>query len=195
MEHSVSDVSRWIEDLRSGSEQAADDLWKYYQRRLRFIAFRRLRRFPGAVVDDEDIALSAFRSFVRRHQEGCFPGIERRDDMWRMLVVIAVRKSINEIRRSRCLRRHPGPTAGVAVQSLDSDTADPHPSPETQVMINESIGHLLNQLPDEELREIAMAKTAGYTNTEIAVALGRSLATVERRLQLIRRIWQRQVDE
>ena len=42
---------------------------------------------------------------------------------------------------------------------------------------------------DDKLRATALAKLEGYTNRELTTRLACSLATVERRLQLIRRIW------
>jgi DNA-directed RNA polymerase specialized sigma24 family protein len=48
---------------------------------------------------------------------------------------------------------------------------------------------LLDNLGDETLRTLAVGKLEGYTNTDLAGRLGCSLATVERKLALIRRIW------
>jgi len=41
-------------------------------------------------------------------------------------------------------------------------------------------------------RQIAQWKLDGYTNAEIAQRLGCGLRTVERRLELIRRIWEQE---
>jgi DNA-binding NarL/FixJ family response regulator len=48
---------------------------------------------------------------------------------------------------------------------------------------------LLLERLDESLRPIARMKLEGYTNTEISAKLGVVERTVERRLNLIRRIW------
>jgi DNA-binding NarL/FixJ family response regulator len=42
---------------------------------------------------------------------------------------------------------------------------------------------------DEELQQVARFKLEGYTNEEIASAIGRVERTVERRLDHIRKIW------
>jgi DNA-directed RNA polymerase specialized sigma24 family protein len=56
-----------------------------------------------------------------------------------------------------------------------------------------SCRRLLDMLPTAELCQVAMWKLEGYTNEEIAHRLnggrGRSLGTVERKLERIRRIW------
>ena len=42
-----------------------------------------------------------------------------------------------------------------------------------------------------ELKQVALLKLEGYQNAEVAVRLGCSLPTVERKLRLIRRLWTR----
>jgi DNA-directed RNA polymerase specialized sigma24 family protein len=55
-------------------------------------------------------------------------------------------------------------------------------------MVAENCIRLLDRL-DPALRQIAQLRLDGYTNIEIATRLGCALRTVERRLELIRRIW------
>jgi len=56
--------------------------------------------------------------------------------------------------------------------------------------VAEECQRLLEMLGDDQLRSVALWKMEGYTNEEIAGKLGCAVATVERRLRLIRRIWQ-----
>jgi DNA-directed RNA polymerase specialized sigma24 family protein len=49
---------------------------------------------------------------------------------------------------------------------------------------------LLAQL-EPELQQVALAKMDGYNNDEIARQLDCSIRTIERRLHLIRSIWER----
>jgi DNA-binding NarL/FixJ family response regulator len=55
--------------------------------------------------------------------------------------------------------------------------------------VAEECEHLLARLADPRLRRVAEWKMEGYTNSEIARELGCVESTVERKLQLIRRIW------
>ena len=55
-------------------------------------------------------------------------------------------------------------------------------------MVSE-IEQLLDDLRDEELRAIALAKIAGSSNAEIAAQRNCSQRTIERRLKLIRDKW------
>lgn len=66
----------------------------------------------------------------------------------------------------------------------------PDPSPEFAVELAEEYHRLLDALGDDELRRVAVRKVEGYSNQEIADEIRRSVATVERKLRLIRQIWE-----
>ena len=57
-------------------------------------------------------------------------------------------------------------------------------------MITEECRVLLDRLGDAVLRQIALAKMGMFTNQEIADKFGRSLSWVNRKLDLIRSIWE-----
>src|SRR4051794_39017001 len=94
-------VTRWIGDLRSGGDAAAQRLWERYFDRLVHLARNKLRALPrrGAAEDEEDAALSAFDSFCRGVARGQFPRLTDRDDLWRLLVVLTVRKAFDQVER------------------------------------------------------------------------------------------------
>lgn len=133
--------------------------------------------------DGEDVALSAFDSFVRATTAGRFPRLHDRDDLWRVLFTLTVRKAADVRLAEQRLKR-----GGGAVQSLDGDIADPAPDPAEAAMIAESVERLLGSLSDE-LRSIALAKMEGDTNSEIGERIRRTEVTVERKLRLIRTLW------
>ncbi len=60
-------------------------------------------------------------------------------------------------------------------------------------MMAEECQRLLEQLDDDGLRTLALAKMEGYSNKEIAGQVGCSVRTVERRLKLIRDTWKEEV--
>ena len=62
-------------------------------------------------------------------------------------------------------------------------------SGEEQAASNEVIQHFLEQLSEATLRGIVSLKLHGFTNEEIAEKLGCATRTVERKLNLIRRLW------
>src|SRR5262249_22722064 len=91
---SVGSVTAWIEQLRAGDHAAAERLWKGYFQRLVVLARRKLRRAPSGMAGAEDVALSAFANFCRGVEQGRFPKLHDRDDLWRLLFVITERKAI-----------------------------------------------------------------------------------------------------
>ena len=61
-------------------------------------------------------------------------------------------------------------------------------------MMADECRRLLEELDDQQLRELAVAKMEGYKNEEIARRLDCSLRTVERRLRLIRKQWKQEIN-
>ncbi len=54
---------------------------------------------------------------------------------------------------------------------------------------------LFASLGDEELQTLALLKMEGYANAEIAQRQGWALRTVERKLRMIRHIWEDEAGE
>jgi DNA-directed RNA polymerase specialized sigma24 family protein len=53
----------------------------------------------------------------------------------------------------------------------------------------EAFQALMGRLPNAEVRTVALRKLEGYTNAEIAKRLSCAESTVERRLRVIRTLW------
>lgn len=184
-------ISSWIEDLRTGRASAGEKLWaRYYSRMLR-LARTRLPQATRRVADEDDIAVSAFASFLRGISNGLFPQLSGRAELWKLLAQITVMKSREQVRNLNRLKRATHRTCVDADQVL-AELADPSMQPAAAALINDSLQFLL-ELLDEEMRDIAVAKLRGHTNQEVADQLNRSLPTIERRLRLIRRIWSREL--
>ena len=192
-------VAHWIQALRGGDPEAAQKLWERYFPRLVGLARKRLRGARRRVEDEEDVALSAFKSFWRGVREGRIPQLADRNDLWRLLVVITARKAIDVWRREgRGGGRVVGESAlldpaGSADAGIDQVVGD-EPTPEFAAQVAEECQRLLDMLGDDELRSIAVLKMEGHTNKEIAARLPQpvALATVERRLRVIRKLWEQE---
>jgi RNA polymerase sigma factor (sigma-70 family) len=196
---SAGSVTTWIEQLRSGNRAAAQQLWQRYFPRLVGLARRKLAGTPRRAADEEDVALSAFDSFCRGVEQGRFPQLGDRDDLWAMLVVITVRKAIDLKQHEGRQKRGGGQVGGESV--LDELLGDEdgeggigqvvgaEPTPELAAQVAEEFQRLLAKLGSDELRSIAVWKLEGYTNAEIAAQLDCAEVTVERRLNLIRSVW------
>jgi DNA-directed RNA polymerase specialized sigma24 family protein len=195
-------VTTWVEQLRAGNRDAAQQLWERYFPRLVGLARKKLQGLPRRAADEEDVALSAFDSFCRGAEQGRFPQLGDRDNLWELLVLITARKAIDlrhhETRQKRgggkvggesALEDRPGrDDGGVAIEQV----VGAEPTPALAVQVADEFGRLLEMLPTEELRAVAVMKLESYTNTEIADRLGCALVTVERRLRLIRSAWERE---
>ena len=190
---SAGEVTRWIQDMQAGDRLAVQKLWEAYFRRLVGFARRKLGGLPRRAADEEDIALSAFDSLVRGAERGRFPRLEDRDDLWQILVVIAGRKVIDLAAREGRDKRdwHRVGADPEANGAILRGVTGREPDPAFEAELAETCRGLLERLPDDELRQIALFKMEGCTNEEIGVRLAVSLATVERRLALIRKTWDR----
>jgi DNA-directed RNA polymerase specialized sigma24 family protein len=184
---SEGSVTGWVDGLRDGDPAAARKLWGRYFGRLVGLARRRLRGTPRRGADEEDVALSAFDSFRRGAERGRFPDLGDRDDLWRLLVVITARKAGRLARYESRLKR-----GGGASQDPEQEVGGlvgREPSPEFAAQVAEECQQLLGLLGDGELRRVALWKMEGWTNEEIAGRLGCVPRTVERKLRLIRALW------
>ncbi len=193
---STGSVTTWVEQLRAGNRAAAQNLWECYFPRLVGLARQKLQGLPRRAADEEDVALSAFDSLCRGAEQGRFPLLHDRDDLWALLVVITVRKAIDLRQRENRQKRGGGKVAGESALDLllgseegsagISQIVGAEPTPELAAQIAEEFELLLAQLTSAELRAVAVWKLEGYTNAEIAARLGCAEVTVERRLRLIR---------
>jgi DNA-directed RNA polymerase specialized sigma24 family protein len=198
-----SSVSVWIEQLKAGEAEAAQPLWDRYFGRLVGLARKKLQGASRAVADEEDVALSAFTSFCRAVEGGRFPQLNDREDLWRLLVVLTVRKASNQRRDQRRLKRGAGKVldeagwAGEGTQPVSSPGQIPgrEPTPDFAALVAEECQRLLALLGDELLQAVAISKMEGRTNREMASLHGLALRTVERKLGLIRKIWETERDE
>jgi DNA-directed RNA polymerase specialized sigma24 family protein len=187
---SEGSVTRWIDQLQAGDFAAAQPLWERYFQLLVKLARRKLRGANAGGADEEDVALSAFDSFCRGLKRGRFPDLQDRDDLWKLLVVLTARKACRLLRDERRLKCGGGQPAS-ADQEL-AHVVSQEPSPEFAAACAENCQRLLDLLGDDELRSVALSKMEGYTTEEIAGRMNCASRTVERKLRLIRRLWEKE---
>jgi DNA-directed RNA polymerase specialized sigma24 family protein len=188
----MGSVTLWLGRMKAGDRnEAVNRLWTTYFRRLIGLAQRHLGSRHRAVADEEDIALSAFDSFIVAAQNGRFPKLDDREDLWHVLFVITARKAADLIESEGRQKRGGGrvqvPLGGDSdEQPLPSD----EPGPAEAAIMAEEFQRLLHTLPDPLLRQIAVWKLEGFSNSEISEKIGRSVPAVERKLRRIRETWQ-----
>jgi DNA-directed RNA polymerase specialized sigma24 family protein len=185
-------VTEWIERLKAGDRgEAVARLWEAYFDRLVSLARRHLAARPRAAADEEDVALSAFDSFVRAAGAGKFPRLDDRDDLWQVLFLITARKVADRVEADHRQKRGSG-RAALPLQPDDGSglpLPSREPDPAEAAAVAEGLDRLLSRIGDLTLRQVAVWKLEGYTNAEIGERLGRSEVTVERKVRLIRECW------
>ena len=178
---SADPVTLWINQVKEGQHDAVRQLLERYFQRLVQLARARLQGVPGLAAYDEDVALSAFKSLCLGAERDRFPQLADRDDLWRLLAVLTIRKAIDLQRR-----RRPQEAGAETLEQLLSR----EPPPELAAEVSEEYRRLLDRLGDPQLQAIALWKVEGYTNEEIAERLGCVVRSVERKLHRIRLAWQ-----
>jgi len=194
------DIAGLYDDLCVGDSQAAIAVWEQYYDRLVQVARQKLNGAPRRAFDEEDVALSALRTFMARAQKGRFYRWQSGGELWQLLLTITARKVSAHQRREMREKRGGGKVRGDSVFQSDDDTSSmpngiqemhgEDPCPAQLTMLLEEAEQLLDDLSDETLQRIARLRLAGYTNDEIAEMLGCVRRTVERKLGRIRRTWQ-----
>jgi len=190
-------ISQWLLNLADGESEAVERVWNDYFGKLARLARRKLDGLPQRDFDEEDVALSAMYSFCQGIAKHKFDRIQNREDLWKLLVTITARKTTAKRRAHFAQKRGGGQTRGesIFVRHDDddyggmADVLGTEPTPELAVSVAENCRKLLDMLPDETIRQIALWTLEGYRTEEIAAKLGCVRRTVERKLERIREIW------
>ena len=178
-------VTLLIGELRKGDGNAAQRIWDRYSPRLAALARLRLPARLRSVLDGEEIASQALEKVVMGLNEGKFPDLRDRDDLWSLLACVTVRRARNDVKQATRQKRTP---PGDRVP-LDEYLVAPDPPPDLNVIAAEQFQALLDRLSrtDESLRIIAYWRFEGYSRDEIAARMGCSLQKVIRKLEIVRK--------
>jgi DNA-directed RNA polymerase specialized sigma24 family protein len=191
---SQGSVTVWLEHLKEGRrDEATRKLWEVYFGKLVRLARARLAARPRLAEEAEDVALSAFDSFVRAVEAHRFPQLDDRHDLWQVLLMLTGRKAGKRLRQDQA-EKHGGGRVQVLselpARAPELPALSDEPDPAEAVAMAETCDWLLGRLEDDELRQVALWRLEGFSNAEVAAKLNRSVGAVERKLQLIRRIWE-----
>jgi DNA-directed RNA polymerase specialized sigma24 family protein len=195
-------ITHWIEQIRATDpavrNEAAGLIWQRYSLRLLELARNHLDRRIRRREDEDDVVQNMYASFCCRMRRGEYQ-LENRHDLWNLLVAMTLHKArkvaARHTRQGRAVRREEPCPAGDDSGSLAASAARlpaPDPTPEEAAELAEGVERLLRALPNPILRQVALWKLEGYTSEEIAAPekLDCAERTVERKLRLIREIWE-----
>jgi DNA-directed RNA polymerase specialized sigma24 family protein len=185
-------VTCWIGGLKAQSPDAQARIFERYFGSAVRLAGRRLGAARRREQDEEDVAVSAMRSFFAGVAADRFDRLAGRDDLWSLIAVITSRKAIRQMRRLLSLTRGGGRERGESVFAADgaglagtSDRGDDEAEADAR-----DLGRwLIEHLPEPMLRRVALMRLEGLSIDEIAAALDVVPRTVERKLARIREIW------
>ena len=174
---------------QSGYETAVGLLWEKYFLRMMLLARKKLAGAHNRAKDEEDIAVSAFKSFCAGMQAGKYEHGQE-NDLWPLLVTITINKSIDHLRHeNRAKRGGRHERSADAIEELITAEA----TPELQLVAHETLEQLfaaLDNTKDPSLRILATLRLNNEPPAIIAQQLGCTLRTIQRKLKTIQAIWQ-----
>src|SRR5947207_9581481 len=168
--------------LRTGSEDAAAQLYRRYAHRLRALARANTSAHLARRVDAEDIVQSVFRIFFTAASQGLYD-VPAGEDLWKLLLVIALNKIRAEGVFHQAAKRDIRTTAELDRLEPAAEPAgdDDFATSFLRLVVRDT----LDRLPPAERRMLEL-RMEGFEVAEIADRVGRSKRTVERCLQQAR---------
>jgi RNA polymerase sigma factor (sigma-70 family) len=192
-------VTDWIASLKAKDDHAAELLFQRYVERLKALSRAKLKGASRRVSDEEDIAMVAMATVFQGIREGRFHRLNDRHDLWQVLMMLVDRRVSDEIRRASRRKRGSGGEKGESAFMRRGESGsrlggidqveDREPTPDFAAEFVEEFNRRIAELDDQSLQQTALRKMEGYTNAEIAQERGCTERTVERKLSLIRKIW------
>ncbi len=180
------DFDSWWRQLEAGEESAATEIVDLYYDRLVRLARKRLAGMPPQVADDEGAVISALRSFFSAVQDGQFTRVGDEDDLWRILARITARKSVRQL---RVHWKQSGEGGQVDRRRELAELFSTDPTPDEEAALVEQCEKCFNALQEETLLQITRMRLQGMGTREIADQLEIHVRSVQRKLNLIKKIW------
>lgn len=196
-------VTTLIAELKQGDHAAAADLWTRYFDKLVNAARKKLGSAPQRAYGPEDIALSVFDSLCRGAERGNFSRLTDREDLWALLLAMTRQHAVDRIRYETRDKRGGGDVRGESIFAKAADGSvvfgidqlvGGDPTPEFLVDLQEQYKQLLDILKSDSLRKIAVMRLEGQSVKEIAAEFGYTTRWAQRKLELIKRTWLKQIE-
>lgn len=172
-----------VKRFRDGEDDAATALYIRYAERLLKLADRMVYSDVALQSDREGIVQSVFRTFFRRASSGQYDVLNG-DDLWRLMLAIALNKIRSTGTKNRTAKRDVNRTRSLdEISSAHDPGADDHEL--SLLHLKMTINELLSQLPVEH-HPIILLRIDGFEVADIARQTGRAKRSVERILQNFR---------
>lgn len=188
-------ISQWVAELKAGDEAAAARLWARYHRRIAGLV--RKYASPSAGHDVSLVVNSVFRTVFLRARDGKFdpapgvPGVTTQGQWEAMLFAIAFRKAARAFKQRQ--RHATAEWTDNDIESLASDENAAFLETEVEDVLNHVREHIRLRDPDaSRVLEQRLARPE-QTLQGSAAELGFSVSKIQRKLELIHGLLQRQL--
>ncbi len=166
--------------FRLGQEDAATELYRRYAPRVHGLARRQFSSRMARRVDADDIVQSVFCAFFQAVRKGYYD-VPDGEDLWRLLLVIA----LNKVRANRTFHLAARRDVRLTAPATHLQSKK-HKRDSTGQLLCLALDDALQQLDSTERRMVELL-IQGHEVAEIAAKVGRSKRTVERNLQAVRK--------
>jgi RNA polymerase sigma-70 factor (ECF subfamily) len=178
------EIGVFIARIRAGDEEAATELLRRYEAKVRLVVRRQLPRLLRSKFDSLDFLQSVWGSFFHRVRTGP-TDIQDEPNLVAFLAWAARNRVFDEYRRASSqkhdVRREEPLWEGDNARELVA----PLETPSQVVQAQETLEHLQDLIPDDR-REVLALKAEGYSCREIGERLGLSERTVQRVIESLR---------
>ncbi len=164
--------------FQAGEDDAATALYTRYAERLLQLANRSAGDDLSTRVDAEDIVQSVFRTFFRRVSDGHYL-IPEGEELWKLLLVIALNKVRMIAEHHRAAKRDVSHTRSMGMHEVENTT-------DATEVLRMTIDDILATLPMSH-QQVVHARIDCYEIGEIAERVAMSRRSVERILQSFRK--------
>ena len=187
-------ITRLLPSLRTRDERAIRELWQRYSGRVERLARPLIHGLAPGAGDEQDVAQSAFLALCESVSTPKAVDLRNRNELWRLLAAISRRKAIDRVRRELRERRG-GASKPVhtELQRLPGSSA----APDEIVELKDTLCRLfavLEENSDPRLRLVALLRLQEVESAEIAERLNCTMRTVQRKLLILQRVWQEEIE-
>jgi DNA-binding NarL/FixJ family response regulator len=185
-------ITRLLRQLPTKDEQVVQEVFNFYFQNLARRAKKVLSDRGGVIAsDEEDLAMLVMTSFLKDATAGELGEIRSRHDVWRMLSKRVAQRASNMVRDER---RSKGKEVGESIFRNANGGFDP-------TGIDQQVGRniddltqyhqeLIEAVTDPTEQQIATLLLDGKDVNDISDQLGKSPATIYRKLKNIKDAWE-----
>jgi RNA polymerase sigma factor (sigma-70 family) len=179
------ELRQFLARIRDGDEDAARELLRRYEAKVRLVVRRQLPRLLRSRFDSQDFVQSIWGSFFRRIKTSATE-LDDTANLIGFLARAARNKVIDEYRRASGHKQDKRREESMWEGSEPRELADGSDTPIEVAEASEALSRLRALLP-EDRRTILDLKAEGLSTVEIAARLGLGERTVRRVIEDLRR--------